>query len=417
MKNTILTLILILIAALICGGCSRMSYIDRQMGRESLAYPHIRVNILNTDKLEIDCQGTYQLNCILADSTAKGYYSVAPLRAIYAKNGITLADENSVFVLDTAIFKIFVSPRKPQSHIMINGSPFRGILEINADSGMLMVINVLNLESYLKGVLPPEIGRLKDDAFEALKAQSVAARTYAYSRIKNNSDKAYDLVNSIMDQVYIGIRGEYDLANKAIEETRGEVLTYQGKPVTAYYHSTCGGKTEDVENVWNEHINGYLKSVDDSDYCKWSKFYTWEMKWEPQVLEDYLLEYLIDKRGVEYDELEINDIMVKERFPSGRISHLAVETNHGEILLFKDQIRWAFRRPSRPTAILPSSNFEILVWRDHHGKIVEFSAEGRGYGHGVGMCQTGAIGRARAGQGYRQILGRYYSGVEITGAY
>jgi stage II sporulation protein D len=397
-------------------GCSRMSYIDRQTGTEMVQYPHIRVRILQTDNIEIDCEGTYRLNCIMADSTAKGYYSVAPLKARSMPNGLTLS-ERTGFTLDTALMKIYVSPKMRGSHVILNDRKFRGVLEILAIDDKIEVINVLNIEDYLKGVLPPEIGRLKKKGFEALKAQSVAARTYAYSRIAANSEKRYDLVNDIMDQVYIGIRGEYGLANKAIEETRGEILTYNGETITAYYHSTCGGYTEEVANVWDQHINGYLQSINDSDYCEWSKFHDWEMTWEPAELASYLRDYLAAKRDFQDDSLVITDIEVVERYPSGRISYLKVLTDHGEFLFFKDQIRWAFRRPGKPNQILPSSNFQIRLWRDMNGDITEITAVGKGYGHGVGMCQTGAIGRARAGHSYDQILKTYYTGVELKKAY
>jgi len=187
--------------------------------------------------------------------------------------------------------------------------------------------------------------------------------------------------------------------------------------ITAYYHSTCGGFTEDVANAWDKHATGYLRSVNDDGFCEWSKFYEWEMAWEPEVLSQYLCDYLVEKREYDGDKLIIRDIQILERFPTGRISHLKVETDQGDFLLFKDQIRWAFRRPNNPNAILPSSNFKIHLWRDASGNLTEISANGKGYGHGVGMCQTGAIGRARAGWKYDQILKSYYSGIEITKAY
>ena len=320
-------------------------------------------------------------------------------------------------MLDSGLTLIFVSSRNREAHLTINGKPFRGVLEIYSVGDSLEVVNVLNIEDYLKGVLPPEIGRLKKDAYQALKTQAVAARTYAYSRIKENAEKRYAVVNNIMDQVYTGILGEYSLANKAIEETHGEILTYHGQMITAYYHSTCGGFTEDIVNAWDKHAAGYLKSVDDDDFCKWSKFHDWEMTWKPRVLSRYLCDYLVANRQYDGDSLAIEDIQILERFPTGRISHLKVITDQGEFLLFKDQIRWAFRRPNNPNAILPSSNFNIQLWRDTEGRLTEISASGHGYGHGVGMCQTGAIGRARAGYKYDQILKSYYTGVEITKAY
>jgi len=406
----------IALSVLFLVGCSRLSYVDRQMGREILRYPYVRVKILDVDEIKLGCEGTYRINCISSDGNARGYYSVAPLQASSSSSGIVL-EELSGFVLDSLFEKIYVSPNNRDHNLHINGKPFHGMLEIHFTGNGLQAVNVLNIELYLNGVLPPEMGRLGKKEFEALKAQAVAARTYAYSRIKANSGKPYDLVNNIMDQVYIGIKGEYKLANRAIQETHGEILTYNGRPITAYYHSTCGGKTEDINNVWDKHNSDYLKSVDDDEYCKWSKYYTWSMSWKPQVLANYIRDYLKNDRDFEGDSLVIEDIIIAERFASGRISHLAVETNHGKFLFFKDQIRWAFRRPDRPDLILPSSNFDIHLWRDQDGNLTEITAEGRGYGHGVGMCQTGAIGRARDGQAYDKILQTYYSNARIERVY
>jgi stage II sporulation protein D len=409
-------LILILISAVLAGGCSRLSYVDRQAGIEQVPHPHIRVRILETKSLQIKSDGTYRINCITADSSSKGYYTVSPLKIESGSDGLILS-ENNGYALDKNLRKMYISPRNRDSHLIIDDRPFRGIMEVWSVKDSLEVINVLNIEDYLKGVLPPEIGHLEKDAYEALKAQSVAARTYAYSRISANGRKPYDLVNDIMDQVYQGLKGEYDLANQAINATRGEILAFQGEQVTAYYHSTCGGHTEDVANVWEQNCKDYLKSIDDSDYCHWSKFYEWEMTWEPFELAGYLREYLQKERDYKDGPIVIRDIRVNERFPSGRISQLEVLTDKGEFLFFKDQIRWAFRRPGHPEQILPSSNFEIRMWSDTDGQISEITASGRGYGHGVGMCQTGAIGRARAGQSYDYILKKYYSGVEIKKAY
>jgi len=409
-------LILLFIVSIVVCGCSRLSYVDRQTGKEKVKYPHIRVQILKDQSLDLECEGTYRLNCIEPDSSAKGYYSVAPLKISKAATGLVIM-EKSGFKLDQELNLIFVSPRNRESHLKINGQAFRGVLEIYADGDSLEVINVLNIEDYLRGVLPPEIGRLNKSAYQALKTQAVAARTYAYSRIKENSDKRYAVVNNIMDQVYIGIKGEYYLANRAIEETHGEILMYNGELITAYYHSTCGGHTEDIANAWDKHINAYLVSVDDSNYCQWSKFYEWEMSWKPELLSEYLREYLVNKREYSGTELTILDIQILERFPTGRISHLKVETDQGEFLLFKDQIRWAFRRPNRPQSILPSSNFRVQLWRDTENNLTEITATGRGYGHGVGMCQCGVIGRARAGFTYDQILKTYYTGVYIEKAF
>ena len=406
---------LLLVSILVICGCSRLDYIERQTGREQVSLPRIRVRILHDSQFSLKCQGSYKLRCVTSELAPRGYYSVAELRFRLGQSGIVLSDNG--FVLDSNLTVIYAAPKHQGNHLLINGKPFRGVLEVRRDDDKLELINVLNLEDYLKGVLPPEIGRLESNALEALKAQAVASRTYAYSRLLSNRNRRYDLVNSIMDQVYRGIAGEYLLATRAIEETAGMILKKKKKPITAYYHSTCGGYTEDVAHVWDKQGSRYLKGVEDLGYCSWSKYYNWHMSWQPEELAEYLRQYLLKEREFTADSLIIEDIIIKERFSSGRINYLEVKTDKGDFLFFKDQIRWAFRRPGRPELILPSSNFDLRLWRDHDGKLVEITAEGGGYGHGVGMCQCGAIGRARSGQTFREILNHYYTDVNISKIY
>ena len=110
-------------------------------------------------------------------------------------------------------------------------------------------------------------------------------------------------------------------------------------------------------------------------------------------------------------------MVVRERLPSGRIKVLHLMTDRGKFLLLKDEIRWALMRPDRDNAILPSTNFELTLIRDADGRIETIRIDGRGNGHGVGMCQCGALGRSRAGQEYRRILSSYYTGIKIFSMY
>lgn len=147
--------------------------------------------------------------------------------------------------------------------ISIDGVLYRGYASVFVNqTGRLTAINVVNFEDYLKGVVPNEIGSASLSTYEALKAQAVAARTYAYKNLKQFDSDGYDICSTPRCQVYSGQGTENGLTSKAVEETRGEVITYQGEPINALYTSTCGGRTENAEYMFDGWNYPYLKSVE-----------------------------------------------------------------------------------------------------------------------------------------------------------
>ncbi len=149
--------------------------------------------------------------------------------------------------------ELYAVPTEPSAFIEVDGRPYRGYLQLAVNpSNELTIVNVLNLEDYLRGVVPAE---LSPDAFpekEALKAQAIAARTYAVKRRGQFVAEGYDLCATPACQVYRGVSAERPLSNDAVSETAGEVLTYDGQPIDALYTSTCGGRTENAENIFSE---------------------------------------------------------------------------------------------------------------------------------------------------------------------
>ncbi|OGF64054.1 MAG: hypothetical protein A2Y62_15440 [Candidatus Fischerbacteria bacterium RBG_13_37_8] len=158
--------------------------------------------------------------------------------------------------------EIYVFPEDDEERISYKGKPYRGgfIIFLNRD-GRLNVINILNLEDYLKGVVPLEMGSYTYSAIEALKAQALAARTYAIRNMGQYKEQGYDICATPACQVYGGASAEDPLTNQAVEETKGEIISYQGIPIVAMYTSTCGGHTEDGENMFNHMHEPYLKGV------------------------------------------------------------------------------------------------------------------------------------------------------------
>jgi stage II sporulation protein D len=156
-----------------------------------------------------------------------------------------------------------ISPADPDSRVLLEGKPYRGSLRISVNSrGLLNVVNLVDLEEYLYGVVPSEMGPKRYDEIEALKAQAVAARTYALAHRGQFEAEGYDICATPKCQVYGGLSAEDPLSTAAVEGTRGLVLTHGGQLADALFVSTCGGRTENVENVFGERPEPYLVSVE-----------------------------------------------------------------------------------------------------------------------------------------------------------
>ncbi|HSQ61276.1 MAG TPA: SpoIID/LytB domain-containing protein [Acidobacteriota bacterium] len=306
-----------------------------------------------------------------------------------------------------------------------SGRWYRGSLRIHASAGEgLTLVNVLDLESYLRGVLPSEIGNPPADQYAAVKAQAVAARSYTLSYIGRRAELGFDLWATVEDQVYEGTKRENEQSDRALQETRGEILLAGGLPVRALYSSTCGGRTSNVEDVWPWPWTSYLRSVRDARegigdaegaYCDRSATYRWREEWS-------VADFLVTVRkygppeGASVMTLrgDFLDARVRSRSRCGRVAELVIETTSGETVLRGDRIRWSLRRPGTAAAILRSSFLKIGVARDDRGRPERVIVSGAGNGHGIGLCQHGAMGMARAGEGYRAILGHYYKGAGLA---
>jgi stage II sporulation protein D len=295
-----------------------------------------------------------------------------------------------------------------QGNCKYAGKTYRGSWAVLSTDSGIAVINQLSIEDYLKGVVPYEIGKLKQEEFEALKAQAVAARTYAYHHLDSRKSQGFDVYADTRDQVYNGKDGEDPLVNEAISATNDLVIKYNGKLIEAFYHSTCGGKTESPE-VWGQESRPYLVSVSDfansKAFCESSRYTHWEEAFSNAELADLFkknAEHAKADRVFSFSKVE--RIFITEKFPSGRVKRLVVLTDNGSFEVFGDRTRWLFARSGK---ILPSALFSIS--QDKNG----FAIKGSGFGHGIGMCQIGVISRAREGQKFDEILKAYYTDVSV----
>lgn len=302
--------------------------------------------------------------------------------------------------------------------VAVQGRSYRGAVDLYVVGGHgLVAVNQLPLEQYLLGTVPVEIGPREPKEMEAVKAQAVAARTYAVRNLGRRDSLGFDLFGNVEDQVYGGRAVEREEVTRAVRDTEGEVLTYRGRPIRAYYHSTGGGRTARVTDVWNLPDAPYLQRTSDArpggeegDFCDVSPRYGWEERWSPEELRIAVEEGLQDYFGTTTAVDRVEGVEVLERTEGGRVSALEVRTSGGRWVVEKDDIRFFLRTPDGRG--LRSTWFRVDDTADGGLRM-----EGRGFGHGVGMCQWGAIGRSREGQGYREILAHYYPGTELRRAY
>lgn len=307
-------------------------------------------------------------------------------------------------------------------HVLIDGRPYRGgALIRSAGPGRVTAINLVELESYLQGVVPRELGPRPPSEIEAVKAQAVAARTYTIGTLGSRELHGFDVFATVEDQVYGGAEAEDTVASRAVRETRGEVVTYRGSPILAYYHSTCGGRTAAVEEVWPLPPQPYLKSVSDAVgrsgryYCDFSNRFRWSVTWSGSELLAVLARTLVGVAGAPPESVRrITNVAVTGRTRSERVEAVRVSADGTDYVVRGDSTRWLLAPPKG--GILNSSRFELRQDRSG-GEVVRLVAEGGGWGHGVGMCQVGAIGRARAGHDYRRILRAYYRDTRVTRLY
>lgn len=263
----------------------------------------------------------------------------------------------------------------------------RGDLVVTADRGALRLVNVLPLEDYLVGVLGSEMP--KSFPPEALKAQAVAARTYALQKkLVSNGDGAH-LGSSVLSQVYGGLSAEDPRTRAAVEATRGLVLTFDLAPIEAYFHASCGGRTATGLEALGRDLP-YLKSVECP--CGRLPVSRWELS-----LADAELGAALGRRGPP------QRVRVLTRSSSGRARLIALAPG-------KQLDAVTFRELLGYTKV-KSLAFEI---EDGHDGL---SLTGRGYGHGAGLCQWGANALAQEGWDFRKILEHYYPGTELQVLY
>ncbi len=304
--------------------------------------------------------------------------------------------------------------------VRTGGRDYHGTLDLLRDRTGLTLVNRVGLEDYIAGVVGGEMGRRDSSELEALRAQAVASRTYALRNMGRWRSQGFDFYGTVADQVYTGVRGENPLARDAVADTRGMVLTYGGAPIDAFFFSTCGGHTATGTEAFRGAARPYLRSIADVDgaghaYCSGSPRFRWREEWSGAELRRTLEKTLVASGLAPSGRVgRILRVRTSGRTESGRVAQLEITTSAGAVEVDGQQIRSVLRLPGGD--ILRSNAFDLTATYAA-GQVSRLVADGRGAGHGVGMCQWGAVGRARAGQRFPEILAAYFPGTDLQRYY
>jgi len=355
----------------------------------------IKVCIKNNTK-KFDLVG-YQKNSIFLQLKTK---KVKELK-INQQISCLFVKPDKIQILD----KIYSLPVKlySQGKIKIDGNIYPGEIEVFSKDGQtISLVNNVNIETYLYGVVPYEISPSWTD--EMLKIQSIVARTYTIANLNRHKEDGFDLCSTVHCQVYKGINENMELRiKKAVDSTKGLVVVDKNNEhlVQTYYHATCGGATEDVSEVWYEVSSiKSLKGVK-CEFCKNSPYYSWECDFD---IKEFVSE-------LKYNGFVIGDkiksISVLSKTKNDRIKDLQIIGNKDKIILSGENLRKIFgynKIKSTKIDKIEIDNNRIYFY-------------GKGWGHGIGLCQWGANELTKQGKSFKEVIEYYYPKTKIKKLY
>jgi stage II sporulation protein D len=352
-----------------------------------------------------------------------------------------IPDGNSTVAYVTNEKRGYVRAYSNSRTFKLDNKPYRGEVLLNSySSSGINVVNRVNIEEYLYGVVGSEMP--SNWPIEALKAQAVVSRTYAVKNKGCFRGSGFDVGCGTDSQVYGGLQSEAESVRKAVDETCGQMLFFNGELISSYFHSSSGGYTEGSENVWSTPLPYLIPTKD--EYSLGSPYDQWQKQFSIQEAEG-----ILKSRG--YSITRIRSVRPEETSQSGRVTVLRVIGEKGDIILKKQEIRDVFQLSSTLFSVSTGSNLSLVdgqgkVWpagsfdlslisdkgtiekrndlghvaicSQYQEKVVNintsgFEFTGSGYGHGVGMSQWGARGMALAGNNYLEILQHYYQNTEV----
>jgi SpoIID/LytB domain protein len=362
--------------------------------------------------------------------------------------------------IQTAFIDTQVLQQQPRATVTVNGyryvrdrveiSSGRGVIQVNQPGsdpnrllyagslrlqpnayGTYTLVNQVPIETYLRGVVPHEIGTFA--APSVLEVQAILARTYVLRNLRRFSIDDYQLCADTQCQVYQGLTGAAPTTDRAIVATRGLVLTYQNELVDAVYSSSTGGVTAPFNDVWYGPERPYLKAVVDSVGSSWDlsrksladeknfrsfisqkkgfneekeEWFRWKFQSRLEDLNHELKDYLVSQKSSLAGFRTIQQMQVTKRSLAGRVLELTITTDQGSVKLQKDDVRKVFEEPA-------STLFYLEPVYDAKRVLKGYAFVGGGLGHGVGLSQTGSYHLGKLGWSSDRILRFYYPGTQL----
>lgn len=380
--------------------------------------PEIRIGIV-IGAPRVELAGDSGLAVLDADSAAAGAIPAGTAWTVRPDGPRVAGGGQSGWRLNDQVALTF-APAAARGLVSVNGRPYRGRVTVIRDRTGVTVINTVGLEDYLSGVVPAEMGRRDPSEAEALAAQAIISRTFAIRNLGKRAGEGFDLYATVVDQVYGGVTAENALTTGAVQRTTGQVLTWQGSPIDAFFFSTCGGRTAAGTEVYAGANRPYLKSIRDLDdsgqpWCRISPRYQWREEWSAEQLRGVLRQSLPGATGTPPEEAgTVSGVSVATRTGSDRVATVTVQLRRGPVDVRGPAVRQVLHPPGE--TLLRSAFFRLTEVRTD-GRLQRLIAEGNGAGHGVGFCQWGAVGRARGGQDALTILTAYFPGTTVSRAY
>ena len=374
----------LIIAGLLLGGFAQARAADQSSEK------YVRVAILNkAGELDFSIRGKYKIIDLASGAVLQEGRNLRESRISSHPDGITINDKKY------PLRRIRLASSKDIAlYLDDKVNRYRGALDIILKSNKkFLAVNTVEIEQYIRGVLYHEVSHRWP--MEAMKAQAVAARTYALYQMKKNKNDDYDVTGDIYSQVYGGKNSERFRTNIAVKRTLGKILVYNNKILPAYFHASCGGRTENAKNIWGENLPP-LAGVPCS-FCALAPHANWKKNYRSKDIQEKL-------SADGYPMGPIADIRVVSRNESGRINNLLFTARDGKTTTIPGI---KFRGIIGPNTV-KSNKYEVVM-RGYY-----FDLIGKGWGHGVGMCQWGAHRMAEERHKYDEILSFYYPGADIV---
>ncbi len=291
-----------------------------------------------------------------------------------------------------------VVPKEEGKALRVNGRRYRDAIVIRKNAAnQITVVNELKLDEYIYGILPREVS--PDWPIESLKAQAVVSRTFALKNLGRHRSEGFNLCSKVHCQVYGGFESEYETTNRAVDETRDEVVTFEGALANTVFFSNCGGRTEEPRNAWESSaFPPYLKSVR-CRFCKEGGHFSWSRKLSPEEIVQ-----AVRKKGYGIKP-PVRSVKISSTGRSGRAKFLKLQ-NAGSTVVIRAS---HFRISLGPDLVKSTLITDIRKVKGG------YLLKGKGWGHGVGLCQEGALGMAKQKHAdYKKIILFYYPKTKVS---